>query len=391
LGGRGAEEIGGAVADLLLLSLNRDHPLTGKVEEIKKAGKRAASLTQQLLAFSRKQMLQPKVLDLNLVVTDLKKMLQRLIGEDITLKTQLEPGLFRVKVDPNQMGQVLMNLVVNARDAMTRGGTITIETANVVLDLAYGRKKGVSLQPGPYVLLEVQDTGTGMDSDIRSHIFEPFFTTKELGKGTGLGLSTVYGIIKQSGGYIWVESQPENGTTFQIFLPQAEGQSVVQEGHPQAARLLQGSETILVVEDNELVRNLTREALKQYGYRVIEAPGGEQALKVIEEFQEKIDLLLTDVVMPGLNGRELADQILLSRPDIKVLYMSGYADNAIVQYGVLNSGLAFIEKPFSPETLAEMVRQIMNSGPFPTDRPGSAAPQASAHSPKLEIRTVRAH
>ena len=350
-------------ADLLLLGLNRDHPLTGKVEEIKKAGKRAASLTQQLLAFSRKQMLQPKVLDLNLVVADLKKMLQRLIGEDISLETQLEPGLFRVKVDPNQMGQVLMNLVVNARDAMARGGEITIETANVVLDQAFGRKRGVSLQPGPYVLLEVRDTGTGIDPETRSHIFEPFFTTKELGKGTGLGLSTVYGIIKQSGGYIWVESPPEGGTSFQIFLPQAEGQTVVQEGRPQAASLLQGSETILVVEDNELVRNMTSEALKQYGYRVIEAPGGEQALKVIGAYTEKIDLLLTDVVMPGLNGRELADQILALRPGIKVLYMSGYADNAIVQYGVMKPGLAFIEKPFSPETLAETIRQIVSSGP----------------------------
>ena len=270
-------------ADLILLSLNRDHPLIGKVEEIKKAGKRAASLTQQLLAFSRKQMLQPKVLDLNLVVNDLKKMLQRLIGEDIELETHLESSLFRVKVDPNQMGQVLMNLVVNARDAMIPGGKITIETANVVLDQAYGRQKGVSLQPGPYVLLEVRDTGTGMDPEIRSHIFEPFFTTKELGKGTGLGLSTVYGIIKQSGGYIWVDSRPENGTTFQIFLPQAEGESALKESHPHSPQQFQGSETILIVEDNELVRNLTSEALKQYGYRVIEAPGGEPALKIIQE------------------------------------------------------------------------------------------------------------
>jgi PAS domain S-box-containing protein len=369
-------------ADLLLLGLNRDHPLTGKVEEIKKAGKRAASLTQQLLAFSRKQMLQPKVLDLNLVVADLKRMLQRLIGEDISLETQLESGLFRVKVDPNQMGQVLMNLVVNARDAMARGGEITIETANVVLDQAFGRKRGVSLQPGPYVLLEVRDTGTGIDPETRSHIFEPFFTTKELGKGTGLGLSTVYGIIKQSGGYIWVESRPEEGTSFQIFLPQAEGQAVVQEGRPQATSLLQGTETILVVEDNELVRNMTSEALKQYGYRVIEAPGGEQALKVIGGYAEKIDLLLTDVVMPGLNGRELADQILTLRPDIKVLYMSGYADNAIVQYGVIQPGLAFIEKPFSPETLAETIRQIVSSGPpLPRALPTSPGTPASTVPP----------
>ncbi len=350
-------------ADLILLSLNRDHPLIGKVEEIKKAGKRAASLTQQLLAFSRKQMLQPKVLDLNLVVNDLKKMLQRLIGEDIELETHLESSLFRVKVDPNQMGQVLMNLVVNARDAMVRGGKITIETANVVLDQAYARKKGVSLQPGPYVLLEVRDTGTGMDLETRSHLFEPFFTTKELGKGTGLGLSTVYGIIKQSGGYIWVDSQPDCGTSFQIFLPQAEGKSDLKESDPHSPNLLQGSETILIVEDNELVRNLTSEALKQYGYTVIEAPGGEPALKITQEYGEKIDLLLTDVVMPGLNGRELADKILSFRPGIKVLYMSGYSNNAIVQHGVLTPGLAFIEKPFSPETLAEKVRQVLVASP----------------------------
>jgi two-component system cell cycle sensor histidine kinase/response regulator CckA len=354
-------------ADLLLLSLNRDHPLVGKVEEIKKAGKRAASLTQQLLAFSRKQMLQPKVLDLNLVVNDLKKMLQRLIGEDIELETHLESNLFRVKVDPNQMGQVLMNLVVNARDAMARGGRITIETANVVLDQAYGRKKGVSLQPGPYVLLEVRDTGIGMDPETRSHIFEPFFTTKELGKGTGLGLSTVYGIIKQSGGYIWVDSQPECGTAFQIFLPRAEGESALKQSDPHSPPLFQGSETILIVEDNELVRNLTSEALRQFGYSVIEASGGDPALKIIQENGEKIDLLLTDVVMPGLNGRELADQVLSSRPGIKVLYMSGYSDNAIVQHGILSPGLAFIEKPFSPETLAEKVRQVLHASSSPTN------------------------
>ena len=356
-------------ADLILLSLNRDHPLIGKVEEIKKAGKRAASLTQQLLAFSRKQMLQPKVLDLNLVVNDLKKMLQRLIGEDIELETHLESSLFRVKVDPNQMGQVLMNLVVNARDAMVRGGKITIETANVVLDQAYGRKKGVSLQPGPYVLLEVRDTGTGMDPETKSHIFEPFFTTKELGKGTGLGLSTVYGIIKQSGGYIWVDSRQEEGTTFQIFLPQAEGESALKESHPLSPHQLQGSETILVVEDNDLVRDMTSEVLRQYGYKVIEAPGGEPALKIIQEYGEEINLLLTDVVMPGLNGRELADQILSLRPGIRVLYMSGYADNAIVQYGVLNPGLAFIEKPFSPETLAAKLRQVFSSSRPPKNTP----------------------
>ncbi len=347
-------------ADLLLLSLNRDHPLIGKVEEIKKAGKRAASLTQQLLAFSRKQLLQPKVLDLNAVVNDLKKMLQRLIGEDIVLETTLEPEPWPVKVDPNQMGQVLMNLVVNARDALPQGGQIIIRTANSRLDQTQGRRWGVQLQPGPYVLLAVQDNGLGMDEKTLSHIFEPFFTTKELGKGTGLGLSTVYGIIKQSEGYIWVDSRPGQGTVFQIFLPRADGFSDSLPDSSGSRTLLQGSETILVVEDNDLVRNLTREALQQFGYRVIEAANGELALKVVLEFRDPLHLLLTDVVMPGINGRELAEKVLALRPDIKVLFMSGYTDNAIVQYGILEPGLSFIEKPFSPDVLAGRIRQVLN-------------------------------
>ncbi|MCU0578761.1 MAG: PAS domain S-box protein, partial [Desulfobacterota bacterium] len=354
-------------ADLLLLSLNKDHALTGKVEEIKKAGKRAASLTQQLLAFSRKQLLQPKVLDLNTVVNDLKKMLQRLIGEDIALETSLETNPWPVKVDPNQMGQVLMNLVVNARDAMPQGGKVTIRTANRALDESHGRRWGVQLQAGPYVLLAVQDNGTGMDQQTLSHIFEPFFTTKELGKGTGLGLSTVYGIIKQSEGYIWVDSRPGLGTTFQIFLPRAEGFSASLTASPEARTLLQGSETILVVEDNDLVRNLTREALQQFGYEVIEAPNGDLALQVTREYRAPIHLLLTDVVMPGINGRELAEKVLALRPDIKVLFMSGYTDNAIVQYGILEPGLSFIEKPFSPDVLAGKVHQVLN------DRPAGSA------------------
>lgn len=347
-------------ADLLLLSLDRGHPLVGKVEEIKKAGKRAASLTQQLLAFSRKQLLQPKVLDLNAVVNELKKMLQRLIGEDIILETTLEPEPWPVKVDPNQMGQVLMNLVVNARDALPQGGKIIIRTANSRLDQTHGRLWGVQLQPGPYVLLAVADNGLGMDEKIMSHIFEPFFTTKELGKGTGLGLSTVYGIIKQSEGYIWVDSRPGQGTVFQIFLPRADGFSDALPDSSGSRTLLQGSETILVVEDNDLVRNLTREALQQFGYRVIEAANGELALKVLPEFRDPIHLLLTDVVMPGINGRELAEKVLALRPDIKVLFMSGYTDNAIVQYGILEPGLSFIEKPFSPDVLAGRIRQVLN-------------------------------
>ncbi|MBI5583857.1 MAG: PAS domain S-box protein [Deltaproteobacteria bacterium] len=352
-------------ADLLLLSLNRDNPLVGKVEEIKKAGKRAASLTQQLLAFSRKQLLQPKVMDLNTVVNDLKKMLQRLIGEDVSLETVLEPDPWPIKVDPNQMGQVLMNLVVNARDAMPQGGKVTIRTANTSLDQTHGRQWGVKLQPGPYVLLAVQDDGQGMDKETQSHIFEPFFTTKELGKGTGLGLSTVYGIIKQSDGFIWVDSQPSNGTVFKIFLPRAEGYSAPRLLPSETGVLLTGSETVLVVEDNDLVRNLTREALQQYGYRVIEAANGELALKIGREYPDVIHLLLTDVVMPGINGRELAEKMRVLRSEIKVLFMSGYTDNAIVQYGILEPGLSFIEKPFSPDLLAGRIHQVLNSRPNP--------------------------
>ena len=346
-------------ADLLLLSLNRDSTLIGKVEEIKKAGKRAASLTQQLLAFSRKQLLQPKVVDLNIVVSDLKKMLLRLIGEDVELQTILDPAPWLVKVDPNQMAQVLMNLVVNARDALPQGGKVVIKTANTRLEQAFGRKMGVTLQPGPYMLLSVQDNGLGMNEETISHIFEPFFTTKELGKGTGLGLSTVYGIIKQSGGYIWVDSHPGVGTTFQLFLPRVEGYSETSTPFPGSQDLWKGSETILVVEDNDLVRNLTREALQQYGYKVIEASNGEQALNISREYLDVIHLLLTDVVMPGINGRELAEKILSWRPDIKVVYMSGYTDNAIVQYGILEPGLFFIEKPFSPDILAGRINQVL--------------------------------
>jgi CheY-like chemotaxis protein len=347
--------------------LNRDHPLIGKVEEIKKAGKRAASLTQQLLAFSRKQLLQPKVMDLNTVVNDLKKMLQRLIGEDVFLETVLEPDPWPIKVDPNQMGQVLMNLVVNARDAMPQGGKVTIRTVNTFLNQTHGRQWGVKLQPGPYVLLSVQDDGLGMDKETQAHIFEPFFTTKALGKGTGLGLSTVYGIVKQSDGYIWVDSQPDQGTIFQIFLPRAEGYSATPATPSDPSVLPGGSETVLVVEDNDLVRNLTREALQQYGYRVIEAPNGELALKISREYPQVIHLLLTDVVMPGINGRELAEKLLVLRPDMKVLFMSGYTDNAIVQYGILEPGLSFIEKPFSPDLLAGRVHQVLNNRPDSLD------------------------
>lgn len=348
-------------SQMLLDGLGADKPGRSGLEEIRKAGDRAASLTRQLLAFSRRQVLAPQVLDLNAAVADISTMLQRLIGDNIQLATVQCVGLGRVKADPAQIGQVIMNLAVNARDAMPHGGKLTIETSNVNLDESYARSHA-GVKPGPYAMLAVSDTGIGMDTETRSHIFEPFFTTKGK-KGTGLGLATVYGIVKQSGGNIWVYSEPGRGTTFKVYLPSVEEEMVTSYSGARRAHSVAGSETILLVEDEEALRALVRKVLESNGYKVLEARSGEDAAAVSERHQGPIQLLLTDVVMPAMSGRELAEHLASSHREMRVLYMSGYTDNAIVHHGVLEPGAAFLQKPFNPGTLLERVREVLDSGP----------------------------
>jgi PAS domain S-box-containing protein len=336
-----------------------------KIEQIRKAGERAVQLTRQLLAFSRKQVLQPTVLDMNAVVSDMDKMLRRLLSEDIEVLTHLAPQLGRVKADFGQIEQVMLNLAVNARDAMPQGGKLTIETKNVELDEEYTRGHK-SAQPGPHVMLAVSDTGCGMDAETQARIFEPFFTTKEIGKGTGLGLSTVYGIVKQSGGSLWVYSEVGRGTTFKVYLPRVEAEIKPSQSLAGNLELQRGTETILLVEDEEGVRRLTRELLQESGYEVLSARHGVEALEILEENIERIQLLLTDVVMPHMGGRELADRLAITQPQMRVLYMSGYTDDAILHHGVLDHGTAFIEKPFTAKALTKKIRETL----------GAAAPQA---------------
>jgi two-component system cell cycle sensor histidine kinase/response regulator CckA len=338
--------------------LDQNDPLRPKAEQIKKAGQRAAALTRQLLAFSRKQVLEPRVLDLNAVVADTLKMLQRLIGENIELIAIPAPDLGRVKADQGQIEQVILNLAINARDAMPQGGKLTITIANEEMDDISIRQHPGAV-PGSYVMLSVSDTGCGMDHETQAHIFEPFFTTKELGKGTGLGLSTVYGIMKQSGGYISVYSELGRGTTFKSYLPRIE-QSVPQ-GTPgrNPKDLARGWETILLVEDAQPLRELARELLETNGYTVLEAANGADAIQVAEKYGKPIHLLLTDVVMPGMDGSKLAERMGDSYPGIKVLYMSGYTDDAIVHHGVLDSGITLLQKPFTRESLTRKVREVL--------------------------------
>ena len=347
-----------------LLELKEGDPLKGNIEEIKAAVDRATSLTRQLLAFSRRQILETKVLDLNTIIRDLDKMLRRVIGEDIELVTLLSDGLGTVKSDPGWMEQVIMNLAVNARDAMPSGGKLIIETTNVELDEPYAHSH-VAVKPGRYVKLCVGDTGIGMPPEVREHLFEPFFTTKEKGKGTGLGLSTVYGIVMQSGGNIWVYSEPGLGTTFKIYLPRVDEsleemrEKVTREEPPC------GGETILVVEDEQDVRRLTVRVLERRGYRVLETSCGDDALVLSKERKEPIHMILTDVVMPGMSGRQLADQLLPLHPKMKVLYMSGYTDNAIFHHGVLEEGINYIQKPFTIDGLARKVREVLEKDSRP--------------------------
>ena len=353
----------GGYSSLLLRSLD-EAPERQQVEEIKKASDRAAALTRQLLAFSRKQVLQPVVLNLNDIVPEIDKMLRRLIGADIDLLTVIDPELWQVKADAGQIEQVLMNLAVNARDAMPSGGRLTIQTANVYLDNNYARQH-IAIEPGSYVMLAVSDTGCGMDAETRAHIFEPFFTTKEAGKGTGLGLSTVYGIIKQSGGHLWVYSEVGKGTTFKVYLPQiCEATSQRKDGAARAATP-GGTETVLLVEDEDMVRQLVRDVLESNGYRVLLAASGSEALHISERYRKAIHLLMTDVVMPEMGGREIVECLMQSRFGMKVLYMSGYTDESIVHHGVLDEGVAFLEKPFTPEAVARKVREVLDSTSAP--------------------------
>jgi two-component system cell cycle sensor histidine kinase/response regulator CckA len=341
--------------------LRPEQPSYEHAVEIEKAGQRAASLTRQLLAFSRQQVLTPSVLNLNSLVSDMEKMLPRLLGEDVEVSLRLDSSLGNVKADQSQIEQVIMNLAVNARDAMPAGGKLKILTANVHLDEAYTRDHPGS-KVGQYVMLAITDTGTGMDAETLAHIFEPFFTTKERGKGTGLGLATVYGVVKQSNGYIWVDSAPGKGSSFQIYLPIHSARACAAEPKPGCPEKPCGSETILVVEDADPLRKLTQAFLEANGFRVLSAAGGTEALAVAGRHGSAIDLLLTDVVMPGMNGRELAEQLSLRQPGIKVLYVSGYTDTFIAGHGVLQAGTNLLHKPFTEQVLVGKVRETLDGG-----------------------------
>ena len=330
------------------------------IQEIEKAAKRAAGLTRQLLIFSRQQVLEPRALDLNALVSNLEKMLHRLIGEDIELRTKQATALGAVRADPGQLEQAIVNLVVNARDAMPQGGRLTIETADVELDRGYVAGH-VPTQPGPYVLLAISDTGVGMDGATKARLFEPFFTTKEPGRGTGLGLATVYGIVKQSGGYIWTYSELGHGTTFKIYLPRVAETPEAPESTTSPPTPVRGSETLLVVEDQEEVRKLTKRVLEARGYTVLAARNGAEALEIVAQHPSKIHLMITDVVMPGMNGRELAQHARARRSYLKVLYVSGYTGEAVLQHRLLEPGVAFLQKPFTPDVLARKTREVLDN------------------------------
>jgi two-component system cell cycle sensor histidine kinase/response regulator CckA len=345
--------------ELLIGELKSGDPMADDIEEIRKAGKRAAELTKQLLTFSRQQVVDPRALDLKVILSNLDKMLRRILGEDVELVVLDCPSPARVLADQGHIEQVIMNLVVNARDAMPTGGKLTIETANVELDLDYVREH-LGAQPGPHVMLAVTDTGGGMDRATQARIFEPFFTTKEIGKGTGLGLSIVLGIVQQSGGSIWVYSEQGKGTTFKVYLPRTD--QVLGELRPLVEPAsLEGSETILLVEDEEQLRTVAVSVLRRHGYQVIEARGGIEAMSAAEHYEGPIHLLLTDVVMPGMSGAELAARLIAGRLDIGILCMSGYTDDTVVRHGILGSGMAFLQKPITPDSLLRKVREVLDA------------------------------
>jgi CheY-like chemotaxis protein len=345
---------------MLLTRVGEDDPLRRDIDEIFKAGQRASALTHQLLAFSRRQVLAPKVLELNAVVTNMQRMLQRLLGEDVELATALDPAAGAVSADPGQLEQVLLNLAVNARDAMPSGGRLGVATSRLTLAEEHMERRH-RMPAGDYACLAVTDTGVGMDEGTQAHLFEPFFTTKEVGKGTGLGLATVYGIVKQSGGYVWVYSEPGRGTTVKVYLPRVAGEAAAAPlAAPSPAEVRGGDETVLLVEDATPVRTMARRGLEGRGYLVLDASDGPAALELSARHAGRIDLLVTDVVMPGMSGRELAERLAPHRPSMKVLYTSGYTDDTMVRQGVLTAGVAFLQKPFVPDTLARKVREVLD-------------------------------
>lgn len=353
-------------SEILEGSLGENIALQRKALEIKKAGNRAAALTRQLLAFSRQQVLEPRVLDLNTVVLHVEKMLRRLIGEDVALSTSLERNIWSVKADQSQIEQVIMNLAVNSRDAMPQGGKLTIETANIVVDELYARQHP-GATPGAHVMLAVTDTGCGMDAETQTHMFEPFFTTKEVGKGTGLGLATVYGVVKQSNGHIFVYSEPGKGTTIKIYLPRDSARVPTNAANQLPVKSLRGSETILLVEDAESLRKLTREILESNGYTILEAANGEEAIAVSRQHRGPLQILLTDVIMPGMNGRVLAERLTVERPGMNVLFMSGYTDLAMGHQGILDEGSCLLQKPFTQEALLVKLREVSKTArPVPS-------------------------